>query len=158
MSFDSAFAALMQNEGGFTVDNGGATMYGVTEAEARKNGYTGDMHNLTLDQAKAIAKKEYWDAVRGDELDDRLAFQMLDAAYNSGPPQAIMWLQRVIGAKADGDFGPVTMAAVKAFPNLDKLIARFNASRLLSMTDFSAWAAAGKGWARRIANNILRGM
>lgn len=156
--FPASFAMLIQNEGGFTVDNGGATRWGVTEAVARKHGYTGDMHDLPLTMAQEIAKAEYWDAVRGDELDPRLGFQMLDAAYNSGPDQAIRWLQRVIGAKADGDFGPVTMAAVKAFPSMDRLIGRFNAARLIDMTSFSAWAAAGKGWARRIANNILRGM
>ena len=158
-AFDAAFAALMQHEGGYSDhpdDPGGATMWGITEKTARRHGYTGPMADLPQATARAIAKMEYWDSVRGDEVSPGLALQLLDAAYNSGPAQAIRWLQQALGLPSDGVFGPATMAAVKACPNEARLIGRFNAFRLQSLTGLSTWPTFGKGWARRIADNLLR--
>lgn len=154
-TFEDAFTALVGNEGGYTVDNGGSTMWGVTEAVARANGYHGDMHDLPIETAKAIAKAKYWDPVRGDELPAPLAFQVFDASYNSGPSQAVQWLQKAMGVPADGKLGPITMAALQS-ANIDHLVERFNAYRLLFLADLSVWPNYGKGWARRIANNLLR--
>jgi lysozyme family protein len=154
-AFDDAFEALIGVEKGYVVDNGGPTMYGVTQAVARANGYTGDMRNLPLSTAKAIAKAKYWDVYRCDELDPRIGFQVFDAAYNGG--YVVKWLQQASGAAADGKFGPDTLAAVKA-TDPDKLIARFDAYRLLYMADLDVWPTYGRGWARRVANNILKGM
>lgn len=153
-SFEDAFTALIGNEGGYTVDNGGATMYGVTEAVAREHGYVGDMHDLTLDQAKAIAKAAYWDVFHCDEFDPRIGFQVFDVAYNGGHP--VLWLQQSSGAEPDGQFGPNTLAAIKA-ADPGKLIARFDAYRLLYLCDLGVWPAYGRGWARRVANNLLKG-
>lgn len=160
-SFDDAFTALIGNEGGYSnnpADPGGETMWGITARVARKHGYLGDMHYLPQPTAMAIAKAEYWDAVRGDELSPRLAFQLFDTCYNSGAEEAVMLLQRSLGIAADGRFGPATMNAVKAFPDEDKLIGRLDAYRLLFMADLAGWPTFGKGWARRIANNLLRAM
>lgn len=160
-AFDGAFTALIGNEGGYAynpADPGGETMWGVTARVARKHGYTGAMKDLPLATAKQIAKAEYWDAVRGDELSPALAFQLLDAAYNSGPPQAVKWLQHALGVGVDGAFGPATMAAIAAFPDEDKLIGRLDAYRLLFLADLGTWPSFGRGWARRIANNLLRAM
>lgn len=157
-AFDDAFAALIANEGGYAnnpADPGGETMWGITARVARKHGYTGAMRGLPLGVARAIAKAEYWDAVRGDELEPELAFQLFDAAYNSGPPQAVKWLQRAAGVAADGAFGPATMVAVRAAPT-GALIARFNGHRLAFLADLSTWPGFGRGWARRIANNLQR--
>jgi lysozyme family protein len=152
--FDVAFAAIIGVERGYTVDDGGPTMYGVTQAVARANGYTGDMRNLPLNTAKIIAKTQYWDRYHCDEFDGRIGFQIFDAAYNGGHP--VLWLQQACGITADGVLGPTTLAAVKA-ANPDRLIARFDAYRLLYMCDLNVWPTYGKGWARRIANNILTG-
>src|SRR6266478_2656628 len=63
-NFDSAFAALIGNEGGYVFDPrdpGGETMYGITSRVAAKHGYAGAMRDLPLELAKSIAKTEYWD-------------------------------------------------------------------------------------------------
>lgn len=153
-AFDDAFDALMGVERGYTVDDGGPTMFGVTQAVARAHGYAGDMHALPIETAKAIAKAQYWDRYHCDEFDGRIGFQVLDAAYNGGHP--VQWLQQAAGVAADGAFGPATLAAVKA-ANPDRLIARFDALRLLYMCDLAVWPTYGRGWARRIANNLLKG-
>lgn len=157
-AFDDAFSALIQNEGGYSnnpADPGGETMWGITARVARKHGYDGAMRDLPLSVARAIAKAEYWDAVRGDELDPQLAFQVFDGAYNSGTSRAITWLQQAAGVTADGAFGPATMKAVQSSP-VGSLIARYNGARLEFMASLDTWASFGRGWARRIATNLKR--
>jgi lysozyme family protein len=151
-SFTEAFTQLIGNEGGYTVDSGGATMYGVTEAVARANGYTGDMHNLTLEQARAIAKAKYWDVYYCDQFEKHVAFQVFDAAYNGGNP--ITWLQVAAVTLVDGIMGPNTIAAVNATDPL-KIILRFDAQRLKYLADLKTWPTYGKGWVNRIATNML---
>ena len=150
--FDDAFTALIGNEGGYTIDDGGATMYGITKSVALANGYTGDMHDLTLTQAQAIAKAKYWDAYQCDQFDPRIAFQVFDAAYNGGHPA--QWLQQAAGVTADGVIGAQTIAAVRAIDPL-KLIMRFDSFRLKYMASLTVWPDYGKGWANRIANNLF---
>lgn len=156
--FAAAFQALIGNEGGF-VDNpkdpGGATKYGITERVARAHGYTGPMRDLALSTAYAIAKSEYWTPSGCEHLDDRLAFQVLDGAYNSGVSQSVKWLQHAAGTAQDGDFGPATLRAVNAL-GVNVLIMRYLAHRLSFMADLKTWPDFGRGWARRIARNQLK--
>ncbi|WOD19854.1 glycoside hydrolase family 108 protein [Paraburkholderia kirstenboschensis] len=156
-SFDDAFNALIGNEGGYSnnaADPGGETMWGVTARVARASGYAGAMRELPRDTAKAIAKKLYWDPLRLDELDQRVAFQIFDANYNGGHP--VIWMQGAAGAKVDGLIGPATIAAVQATDPL-RFILRWNALRLTYFTSLNTWQTFGKGWARRIANNLSKG-
>jgi lysozyme family protein len=146
-NFDSAFAALELSEGGYSnnpADQGGETMYGITKRVAVKNGYTGDMHDLPLELAKSIAKAEYWDAVGGDELPTGLDFTVFDACYNSGQPRAKDWL---VKARYTGTETPA---------GIDPVIMRFDAYRLLFLDSLPTWPSFGRGWAKRIANNLLR--
>ncbi|HET6805732.1 MAG TPA: glycosyl hydrolase 108 family protein [Frateuria sp.] len=155
-AFDDAFAPLMANEGGYVnnpADPGGETRWGVTARVARQHGYTGPMRNLPLSFARAIAKAEYWDKYQLDEIPAQIAFQVLDAAYNGGHPA--QWLQRAVGVAEDGVIGPATLAAVKA-ADPDDVCLRFDAYRLQYLTDLSTWPTFGRGWARRIAANLLR--
>ncbi len=158
MNFDEAFTALMGNEGSYSChpeDPGAETMWGVTARVARQAGYMGNMRDLPLDTAKQIARNQYWNAVRADELPSTVRFDVFDASYNSGPKQAIKWLQRAVGSTEDGLFGPGTMAAVdKTDP--DVIYRRFNGYRLRFYTSLPTWGAFGKGWVNRIADNMLR--
>ncbi len=158
MNFDQAFKQLIGNEGGYSdnpADPGGETMWGITARVARAHGYTGPMRDLPLDTAKAIAKAEYWNPFKCDQLPPAVRFQVLDAAYNGGHPA--QWLQRAAGVTVDGDIGPVTLAALaKADP--DKITMRFDAYRLQYLGslrgELPAFAA---GWMDRIANNLIVG-
>lgn len=158
MNFETAFDLLMTHEGGFSNhpdDPGGATMYGVTEAVARENGYTGDMKDFLLADAKKIYKAKYWDSCQCDTMPDPIRYPLFDAAVNSGPGQAIKWLQSAVGVKVDGSLGPVTKHAVAMAPTM-VLRQQMIGKRLRFMTELKNWPSFSKGWARRIAS-ILEG-
>lgn len=157
MNFEEAFDLLIGHEGGYANhprDPGGETMWGVTKRVAVANGYTGLMRDLPRDLAKAIYRRQYWDAVQADQLPDSVKFDVFDAAVNSGDKQAARWLQRAAGATDDGVIGAKTIAAARSAGPL--LAAHFNGLRLQFMTDLPTWPAFGRGWARRVAANLVR--
>lgn len=157
-SFDDAFSALIGNEGGYSnspADPGGETMWGVTARVARANGYAGPMKSLSLETAKSIAKTVYWDPLHLDEFDPRIAFQIFDSNYNGG--QTVRWAQAASGAAVDGKMGPATIAALKTI-DPHAFVLAFLAQRMIYLTNLSTWASFGKGWTRRIANNMQRGI
>lgn len=156
MNFDQAFDLLIGHEGGYANhpdDPGGETMWGITARIARQAGYVGSMRDLPRATAKTIARNQYWDAVRAEELPVGIRFDVFDTSYNSGPKLAIKLLQRAAAVSDDGVFGSRTMASVLAsVPH--RLSMRFNSERLLYLTGLATWPAFGKGWARRVAGNL----
>lgn len=154
MNFSTAFHLLLGHEGGFSdhpADPGGKTRFGITEAVAREVGYKGDMRELPVDLAQRIYLEKYWKPVRADDLPPGIRYSMFDAAVNSGPAQAVLWLQRALGVDADGVIGPKTLAAAYA-QDMNALRMRLLSQRLRFMTNLSNWPAFGRGWARRIAD------
>lgn len=153
MTFDQAFDILIGHEGGYVnnpSDPGGETKFGIS-----KRAYPDvDIANLTLDQAKAIYKRDYWDRAQCDTLPHDVAFQVFDTAVNSGIGQSIRFLQRAVGVADDGVVGPLTINAVKRI-DAEVVAARFNGQRLDFMTRLSTWDVFGKGWARRVAANLM---
>lgn len=110
-------------------DPGGRTMYGVTERTARANGYYGPMQDLPRATAQTILYKRYvvepgFDKVLG--LSARIAAELVDTGVNLGAAKPTPWLQRVLNAcnqngarypdiAVDGQIGPATLGALKAF-------------------------------------------
>ena len=154
ISFDAAFARLMGNEGGYSnnpADPGGETMWGITARVARKHGYTGAMKDLPQEVAKQIAKTEYWDVLRADDLPFEIAFQVFDIQYNGG--HAAQWLQQAVGVEVDGQIGPATLAAASA-ADPDKIVMLIDAARLKYLVQLAAWPSFGRGWVNRVADNL----
>lgn len=152
-NFNDAFTALMGSEGGYVnnpADPGGETMYGITKRVALANGYVGDMHALPIEQAKAIAKKQYWDLYQCDQFDIRIAYQIFDTAYNGGHPA--QWLQQAAGVTADGVIGAQTIAAVRAADPL-RIVLRFCASRGRYYASLNKPTFIN-GWVNRLAKNM----
>ena len=156
MNFDEAFTKLLGHEGGYSnhpSDPGGETMWGVTKRVAQAHGYMGPMRELPVALAKQIYKKAYWDAVSADLIPAHTRYAVFDAAVNSGPVQAIKWLQRAMGVEDVGRFGPKTTAAVAVAD--EGLEARFLGHRLMFMTNLKNWDAFSEGWAKRIAQILI---
>lgn len=150
--FDDCFEKLIGHEGGYISnpkDPGGETKFGIS-----KRAYPGvDIKALTLAEAKAIYRRDYWDRARCDELPHGVAFDVFDGAVNSGIGQAIRWLQRAAGVADDGIVGPLTLAAVRR-ADTEAIQARYSGHRLEFMARLSTWDTFGRGWARRIAANL----
>ena len=155
VDLDTAFNKLLQNEGGYSnikADPGGETMFGITKATAKAHGYVGDMAALPLEGAKAIYKKSYWDSISAEQLPSALRFHVFDAAVNSGTGQAIKWLQKIVGTTPDGILGPKTINGANIYEG--NIVGQYNAQRLKFLTSLPTWPTFGKGWARRIADNL----
>ena len=125
---------IIVTEGGYANnkdDSGGETMYGITEAVARKSGYTDDMRDLPREKATEIYEKKYWHAVSADKLfyfSPSITREVVDTAVNMGPKIAAKFLQRslnILNNKqklyrdivADGKIGPVTLNTLRSYLN-----------------------------------------
>lgn len=110
-------------------DKGGPTRFGVTEAEARAYGYTGDMRVFPRPLAQEIFRKRYWEEVGLDRIADIfpvLAEQMFDIAINQGTSVPGTLLQRLLNVmnrrgadyadiKVDSRIGTMTLAALRTY-------------------------------------------
>jgi len=152
MNFDQAFERLLGHEGGYVDDPrdpGGETNWGIS-----KRAYPNvDIKALTQDAAKAIYRRDYWAPVRADELPEVVRFDVFDAAVNHGVSQSAKWLQRAAGAQPDGVIGAQTIGSARAAGA--QIAAHFNGYRLQFYADSGNWPTYGKGWARRVASNLL---
>lgn len=153
MTFDECFEALLGHEGGYVnnpTDPGGETKFGIS-----KRSYPAlNIAELTIDRAKAIYLADYWGPAGCDSVPETLRFDLFDTAVNSGVRAAIRMLQEAVGETTDGILGPLTQQAVQSMP-APRLKARFNGVRLAFMTDLQTWPDFGRGWARRIASNLM---
>lgn len=153
MTFDEAFQRLIGHEGGYVnhpADPGGETKYGIS-----KRSYPGeDIKNLTLDRAKQIYKRDFWGPAGCETVPDGIRFDLFDMAVNSGVKAAVRTLQRAVGEMPDGVLGPRTLQAIQSVAAL-RLGVRFNAQRLVFMSSLPNWPAFGRGWANRIASNLM---
>jgi lysozyme family protein len=158
VNFDASFEQLIGHEGGYLSaeqataqgDPGGETKYGIS-----KRSYPAvDISSLTLDQAKAIYARDYWTPAGCDLVPDAMRLDLFDMAVNSGVQAAIKTMQSAVFANPDGVIGPKTRMGVSMISS-DAFRRRFNGYRLFAMTDMKNWPQAGRGWARRIAANLL---
>ena len=146
-AFDQAFTIVIGEEGGYTddaADPGGATKYGISHAAYPDL----DIANLTLADAQAIYKRDYWDKIAGDRLSAGLALIVFDAAVNNGVGRATAWLQEAARVTVDGVIGDITIGAA----NQDAIATatEFMARRVMFMASLSTWAEFGLGWSRRL--------
>jgi lysozyme family protein len=152
VNFDDAFTHLIGEEGGYVnnpKDPGGETKFGISKRQYPDV----DIKNLTLDGAKAIYRRDYWDVIKGDEMPYAIAFETFDAAVNHGTDRATLLLQEALGVSQDGEIGTVTLATAQAIdPNHFRM--RFSGARLFFYTLLPTWPAFGKGWVRRVAANL----
>ena len=135
--FDRAIAFSLKQEGGrnFNIVNGkpvikgnaradlgGATAYGITWSTLKAANKAGiaphdDICKLTVDEAKVIYRKNFWDKYGWEQLEWPVCLCCLDCCINHGGFASI--LQRAVidcghSIVIDGKFGPKTFSALKA--------------------------------------------
>jgi len=155
-NFKPALQLLWQLEGGYAndrLDPGGATKYGITEATlAAWRGRPvsiADVRRLTKREAEKIYRARYWASVQADQLPAGVDAAVFDFAVNSGPSRAAKKLQKLVGAKADGIIGGMTLAAVaRASP--EHIITGLSRRRLGYLASLRHFYRFGRGWVRRV--------
>lgn len=71
--------------------------------------------SLTGDEAKDIYRKEYWDPLHLDHINNQaVASKVFDLAVNMGVVSAARFLQASCGVAEDGVVGPITIARANA--------------------------------------------
>ena len=145
--FSRCIDPILAEEGGrsdHAADPGGVTNYGISQ----RSYPTLDIAALTLADAQALYRRDYWQPIHGDQLPSGLDLLMLDCAINQGPATAIKLLQRTLQIREDGIIGQETLnAAATAMPGL---LDTFAAERALRYELNPNEATFGRGWYRRL--------
>lgn len=159
-NFARALALVLVHEGGYSnhpADPGGPTMKGIIQrvydGYRRARGLAvRPVRDIAQSELEEIYRRQYWDAVRADELPPGIDYVVFDGAVNSGPAQSAKWLQRALGLPADGQVGEVTLAAARAAASSASLVDDICDRRLAMLKALSTWPVFGRGWARRVAD------
>lgn len=158
--FEFALRYLFENEGGFSddpADHGGATMWGITAAEARRYGY--NVRQLTRAQAALIYRADYWVVVQWI-TDARLAAKCFDLVVNVGAFAGAKIIQRAAGVADDGVIGSRTREALLALP-VEQAIERVSQALGDYYVDICRTHADQlvflKGWVRRAIRRPVLG-
>ena len=115
-NFQTAFLFLYDHEGGYAnnpSDLGGETKYGISKKQYPKE----DIKNLTLDRAKFLYERDYWNPLQASKLNYQpLANHLFDMCVNAGQGDAVTLLQLACvscgeNIKIDGIIGPKTLGA-----------------------------------------------
>lgn len=123
---------IIKVEGGYANDPndaGGETMYGITVAVARENGYAGLMRSMPRSVAVKIYTDRYVRVPRFDQvlaINEKIGEELIDTGVNMGPAVAATLLQRWLNGFnlagsgyqdlfIDGRLGKLSLDALQRF-------------------------------------------
>src|SRR5262249_20359723 len=117
--FNACVKLVLQDEGGKDDDPrdpGGRTSRGIKQRGWDEWLLThptlpADVFQAPQDQIVAIYHNKYWDKLSGDDLPAGVDYVVFDYGVLSGVSRSSKILQGLVGAKADGEIGPLTIAA-----------------------------------------------
>lgn len=157
-SYDEALRRLLVHEGGYSnhpSDPGGPTNFGITIHDYRKyvkpDATAADVRAMRIDEAKAIYRSKYWDAMRCDDLPSGLDYAVFDYGVNSGNARAVKVLRRILALPDSSAMTDAVIAAVKR-NDASKLVASLCDERLRFLQSLKTWPVFGAGWGRRVVD------
>ena len=159
--FDLCFDRVVGHEGGLSLDrndrgNWTSGKIGVGSLNGTKYGISAmayphlDIRNLTLQEAKDIYRRDYWNKCRCDDLPTAIDYLVFDAAVNHGNSRSAKFLQTAVGASADGIIGEKTVAKTNAQNSLENTASQFCVTRGLYYTEIGTFQQYKLGWFRRL--------
>lgn len=154
--FKIAVQKTLVNEGGYVndpADPGGATNMGIEQSEWT----SGDIKNITQDQAIAFYSERYWKPLYSQIEDQAVANKLFDVGVLFGVGTAVKNLQQALTSgfaiTVDGSFGPETLSAINQADGPSLL----NAYKTLLVSHIFAIATAKPetrkfvaGWGKRV--------
>lgn len=158
-NFNQSLQMVLAHEGGYVNhpdDPGGPTNRGITlrvlAAHYGRDVTARDVQNISDDTVATIYRRNYWDTARCNLLPSGLDYAVFDFAVNSGVSRAVRTLQTVLGVKADGVIGDITLAAIRKNTGSEiiDLIVRYCESRMAFLRGLRTWRTFGNGWTRRV--------
>lgn len=129
-NFDFFFQKALDHEGrvyeDIPGDRGGPTKCGVTlgrwcdvkgvklpkRGQGKWDQLCADLRDASMDEIEAIYRRDYWDAVGGDDLPGGVDYCIADFGLNSGPSRAVRYLQKAVGMPQTGKVSPGLLEAV----------------------------------------------
>jgi uncharacterized protein (TIGR02594 family) len=157
-TYDDALRRLLVHEGGYSnhpSDPGGPTNFGITIADYRAyvkpDATADDVRNMTVDDAKRIYRKRYWDAQRCDELPAGVDYSLFDYGVNSGIGRSGKVLRRVVGVPDNTSAFTDQVLAYARVRDPKVLVAAVCDERLAFLKSLRTWPVFGRGWGTRVA-------
>ena len=143
--FDAAFALIVGEEGGYVFDprdRGGETKFGIS-----RRAYPWiDIASLSLQGAKDIYQRDYWQKHRCGDMPWRWALAVFDCAVNQG--SAIELAQTTLRLGVDGIAGRETFIAMARAQDDDfQSYLALRAERYARAQEFTQF---GRGWLKRL--------
>lgn len=161
-TFEAILPKLFADEGEYSNDAGdpgGPTKWGIIYADlvawrgapanVSKTARIAAVKTVDKDEAAAIYRAKYWQALHCDDLPAGVDYAVFDYGVNSGISRAAKVLQRIVGARVDGIVGGMTLAAV-ARMDPERIIDELCAERLGFLQRLRTWSLFGRGWKRRV--------
>ncbi|MBX9682510.1 MAG: TIGR02594 family protein [Hyphomicrobium sp.] len=161
--FRRALAHVLEMEGGYSddpFDPGGPTNRGITlhvlahwKAEtldaASRDRLVAELKRISNDTVESIYRARYWQPAECAAMPPPLALVHFDASVNHGVGGAMRLLQTALGVDADGEFGPMTKAAIGS-NNIAEILVRYGELRRQRYRALPHFWRFGKGWLRRV--------
>ncbi len=127
-TFGKIVQEVLRHEGGYVndpLDSGGETKYGIS----KKAHGSVDIKNLTVEDACAIYREDYWKPCKAEKLPEELREPYFLFVVNAGQGKAVKVLQKACNAKnkkseqitVDGRIGKMTIGASQKLER-DRLI------------------------------------
>lgn len=151
-NFILALNKTLRWEGGETVDTGGYTKWGISQKAFPDL----DIKNLTMEQAREIYQRNYWEPIQASLIKNQaVAENLFDFAVNAGVSQAVKTIQKVLGFSRDdidGKLGNQTLSAINSAGS--GLVNQFTQARInfyknLATRNPNKYGAYLVGWLRR---------
>ncbi len=165
-NYDHCLGLILHHEGGYVnhpKDPGGETNKGVTKRVyenwcIEQDLFQKDMKDLKISDVAPIYKQNYWDRCKCDSLPDGVDLCVFDFGVNAGTGRGARFLQKCVGAVADGAIGPNTLRQVDewvAMRGEEDLIVEYSERRRNYYKRLKTFSTFGKGWLRRVEETEL---
>lgn len=163
-----ALKEMFGNEGGYTVDNGGPTNFGISQ-KAYPNLTTDHIKNMKIEEAAIIYERDYWKSLQLDkEPSQIIANEIFDSAVNEGVGTAARRIQQAVNLSnypakdipIDGVLGTGTWAAKSKVSAVEFYVCwiglRFERYKSLATKNPEKYDQYFKGWVMRVKNNVVK--